>query len=116
MINVKKLTPEQGFRYGSLTLKKYRNILFSCIKDNIVAVGAFSEKGDPLGLALAVGPAEDGIRPQEVTESVEPGHWFLCSIFVKEEARGRGTGKELWRTLLEELKPRGAKKVTFQRF
>lgn len=101
MYETKLLRPDAAFEYRKLTLKKYQSILFTCDKDNIAAAGAASETGEPLGLALAV----------RLNDS---DSWTLCSIFVIESARSQGLGMKLWRTLSEELKARGAKRILFQ--
>lgn len=101
MCETKLLTPEAGFEYRRLTLKRYQSSLFTCDKENVAAAGASSETGEPLGLALAV----------RLNDS---DSWSLCSIFVTEPARSRGLGMKLWKTLSGELKSRGAKRILFQ--
>lgn len=106
MIEIKVLTPDEGFEYRKLTLNRYQRFLFSCNKDNVIAVGASSGAEEPLGLALAC-------RPDD-SEGFDPGSWYLCSIFVLESARSQGIGKKLWKALVEELKVRSVRKIFFQ--
>jgi GNAT superfamily N-acetyltransferase len=100
MYEIKMLVPADGIDYLKLTLKQYQNLLFTCDKESVAAVGALSDEGEPLGLALAIGRDEN--------------HWLLCSIFVTETARGQGIGKKLWETLAAELSSKGVQKITFQ--
>lgn len=108
MTEIKLLSTIEGFEYRKLSLKKYQRYLFNCDKENVIALGASSGEGKPLGLALAFAIGEDGAPVNQSTD------WVLCSIYVKEMHRGQGLGRGLWEALSEELKRRGARHVSFQ--
>ena len=108
MVEVKLLTPSEALEYKNLTLNKYRSCLLSCNKENVIAVGASSSLGEPIGLALAYGVTGD----EGAGKAIE--NWFLCSIYLKGGYRQQGTGRKLWELLSEELRLRGAGQLSYQ--
>ena len=108
MTVIKLLTLEEGFEYSKLTFNRYLRFLFTCGKQNIIAVGVESEEGMPLGLALACGPEDKDLT------AYDPGHWYLCSMYVKKEVRGQRNGRRIWERFAAELKNRDVRKLTFQ--
>jgi len=111
MVEVKLLTPSEALEYKNLTLKKYRGCLFHCNKENVIAVGAYSSREEPIGLTLAYGvPKEEGSEGSG--KAIK--EWTLCSVYVKDGHRKQGIGRELWKVLVNELKLRGAERLLFQ--
>lgn len=108
MIEVKLLTSFEGLEYRKLTLSKYRGCLFNCNRENVIAVGASNCEDDLAGLALAYGIVEEAGADKDLKD------WLLCSIYVKDVYRRTGLGRELWETLSDELKLRGAEQITYQ--
>ncbi|MDD3169015.1 MAG: GNAT family N-acetyltransferase [Eubacteriales bacterium] len=107
------LTQEDAFEYRNLTLKQYQGVLFTCGKENVIAVGA-SEEGKPLGLILACRRGKLGPQNDDPAQEHTPGQWQLCSIFIKEDSRAQCIGKKLWEALAGALASRGAWKISFQ--
>jgi len=59
--------------------------------------------------------AKNGLEPigLEVTrKGKEENEWHTLSVYIKEEFRGLGIGKEIFEKTLEEIRKRGGKKVT----
>jgi len=105
-MRLKILNPAEATLYISLTFQTNRGYLLNCDRENIIAAGASDEADIPCGLALALtayGP--DGKKNDS---------WYLASIFVREEKRRRGIGRELWETLKKELETRGCRRTHFQ--